>query len=123
MFATLYDKGTSTPQRLRGGWIVPLKFSGPGRARFRLQHTSDRNGAPDDLGWSDVTLVSDASARPHAAINSDSTVSGVLVDWVEGLLQVFYRRFRAEWLRVVPHQQDDEECLQSCAAFFVTMEV
>jgi hypothetical protein len=123
MLEALYTAGKPTPARLKGGWILPISFTGEGRARFRLQHTRDRNGEPDDLAWADVTLVSDATRTPKAAINGgDSTVSGVLVDWVEGEQKVFYRRYRAEWIRVVPHDEEDEEALKQCAAFSVTME-
>lgn len=123
MTEVLFTSGISTPVRLKGGWIVPITFQGEGRARFRLQHTRDRNGQPDDLAWADVTRVSDGTQQPKAAINSgDSTVMGVLVDWIEGMSKVHYRRFRAEWLRVVPHDEADEEQVAQCAAFSVTME-
>lgn len=122
MLETIFTAGTPTPAKLRGGWIIPIHFEGQGRARFRLQHTRDRNGAPDDLAWADVTRVSDATQNPKAAINGgDNTITGVLVDWVEGPMKVFYRRYRAEWIRVVPHDED-EEALKQCAAFSVNLE-
>jgi len=123
MLEALYSAGQSTPAKLKGGWIVPIRFEGEGRARFRLQHTRDRNGEPDDLAWADVTRISDGTQQPRAAINADdSTVMGVLVDWVEGDTKVFYRRFRADWIRVVPHDELDEEAVAQCGAFSVNME-
>lgn len=119
----LFAGGVSTPSRLRGGWIVPIEFHGEGRARFRLQHTREHNGQPDDLAWADVTRISDGTQQPKAAINAgDSTVGGVLVDWIEGPTKVYYRRFRAEWIRVVPHDEADEEAVAQCGAFSVYME-
>lgn len=122
MPAPLFAQGQSTPQRLPDAWIVPIRFNGEAKARFRLQHTADRNGEPDDLLWADVTRVSDAAQKPRDSFNAgDHTISGVLVDWIEGEMTVFYRRFKAKWLRVIPHD-DDEEALAQCRAFSATME-
>lgn len=122
MLEALYTAGRSTPVRLKGAWIVPITFEGDGRARFRLQHTRDRNGEPDDLAWVDVTRISDATRNPKDALTGDSTVAGVLVDWVEGVTTVYYRRFHADWLRVVPHDWEDDNATELCGAFSVKLE-
>lgn len=123
MSTQLFASGEPQAQRIPDAWIVPIRFSGQGRARFRLQHTADRHGQPDDLLWADVTSVCDARQRPRDALNTgDHTIGGVLVDWIEGEAIVFYRRFRAKWLRVVPHDEGDDEALALCRAYTVNME-
>lgn len=121
MRPSLFHLGKSTPQPIPDAWIVPIRFDGVARARFRLQHTIDRNGAPDDLLWADVSAVSDARQRPADSMNSDRTITGVLVDWIEGDVTVFYRRFKAAWLRVIPHD-DDEEAVALCEGYSVNLE-
>lgn len=123
MPVSLFANGEPQAQRLDDAWLHKIIFSGEGRARFRLQHTADRHGQPDDLLWADVTSVCDARQRPRDSLNSgDHTIAGVLVDWVEGEATVFYRRFRAKWLRVVPHDEGDNEALALCRAYTVNLE-
>lgn len=44
-------------------------------------------------------------------------VRGVLVDWVDGDTDVTYRRYRADWLRVVPFDEFDAELVERCRKF------
>jgi hypothetical protein len=52
----------------------------------------------------------------------------VLVDFVDGDLDVLYRRHTADWLRVVPldgaigHLEDDPENLDACAKYEIAIE-
>jgi hypothetical protein len=107
------------PLRIDGD--VLIRFCGEGRARFRLQHAADRDGAPDDLGWCDISAVSDRRVMPEAAIDRENGVRAVLLDQVDGEATVAYRRFAADWLRVVPHY-DDEEAREQCSKYRISME-
>jgi hypothetical protein len=111
------DAGIGQPVHITGDMRV--RFAGAGRARFRLQHAADRNGAPDDLSWTDVTLVS--GLNPERAFNvKDLSVRGFLVEWIEDQAEIFYRRHTASWLRVVPFD-DDKEAVRQCKSFRVSM--
>lgn len=97
---------------------VRVEFRGTGRARFRLQHTRSFNGEPDTLSWSDVTQVSNgALASPEDGVDGRTRLVGVLVDWVEGDTDVPYRRYRADWLRVVPFDEFDKELVEQCLRY------
>lgn len=107
------------PLRIDGD--VLIRFCGVGRARFRLQHAADRDGVPDDLGWCDISAVSNRRNAPEAAIDHDHGVRAVLVDQVNGEATVFYRRFTASWLRILPHYED-EEAREQCSRYRISME-
>src|SRR5262245_9622541 len=112
------------PVRIDGD--IVLKFTGTGRARFRFQHARDCNGQPDDLSWSDVTIMS------HPAVGGftppDNVLrGGSLVDWVSGDVEVHYQRHTASWVRVVPHlsyadAKQDEEAIESCKRYSFSLE-
>jgi hypothetical protein len=72
-----------------------------------------------------------ALASPLGALNARDGVTvlgGVLVDVVDGDLEVLYRRHSADWLRVVPLDgaigdfEDDPENLDACAKYEITIE-
>lgn len=93
------------PIRIDGD--VRIAFRGRGEARFRLQHTLDRDGRPDDFSWCDVSRICDGRIKPEDAIQRDpgedqrSGHTTALVDFVNGDLDVVYRRYLASWLRVL----------------------
>lgn len=116
----LFEGGKIEAVRIETDAVI--EFEGPGEARFRLQHTKDFNGGPDDLLWSDVSLMSDASL-PLIEKKEDLArfdPFGVLVDRVHGYRRVVYRRHSAEWIRVVPFDVADASNLEACAKFTVT---
>jgi hypothetical protein len=109
------------PHRITGN--VRVSFRGAGRARFRLQHTADRNGEPEALSWCEVSAMSDARlADPRDAVDGDGMVRGVLVNFVDGDLELLYRRHTADWLRLIPHDDEDEENIERCARYDITVE-
>lgn len=149
----LFNRGTSTPRKI-SGTLTRIAFHGEGEARFVLQHTRDEDGKPDELSWVDVSGMSDGS------IDQQDEVTGfdykgapkrwlayvrrpVLVDRVNGNVDVLYRRHIAEWLRVIPMEesgavmvrydrvtgktevqmkQGNGGCCHPCGAYLVTME-
>jgi hypothetical protein len=81
--------------------------------------------------WCEVSNLSNAAlANPTDALDSDgvTVIGGVLVDVVDGDLEVLYRRHSADWLRVVPLDgaigdfEDDPENLDACAKYEITIE-
>ena len=109
------------PFRIDGN--VRIKLIGEGRARFRLQHTGVYQSAPDPLGWSDVTRMSDARlASPMDAVDADMMVSGFLVDWVNGPTEVCYRRYSAHYLRVIVFDEDDDANELACMKYRIEYE-
>jgi hypothetical protein len=85
---------------------VRISFRGSGRARFRLQHTGTRDGEPDHFAWCEVSAMSNAVlAKPPDALDPRDGItvsSKVLVDVVDGDLEVLYRRHTADgcaWCR------------------------
>jgi len=108
-------------QRITGD--ARIAFRGAGPARFRLEHARDRNGEPDSLSWCEVSQASNGAAAPPTAegLGHGRILNGVLVDVVDGNTDVFYRRHNAGWLRVVPHDPDDAEETERCAAYSVTV--
>ena len=50
--------------------------------------------------------MSDASIDPQAAINKDGSVA-VLIDHINGDRDIRYRKFKADWLRVLPMEHED----------------
>ena len=101
------------PQRIESS--VRISFRGEGPARFRLQHTgSDERGQPNELGWCDV---SDIAARPDPAV-THGMMRPMMVGTVRGDVELDYFRYRAEWLRVVP-QEDDEDETERCQAYSI----
>jgi hypothetical protein len=109
------------PIRITGD--VRVAFRGSGRARFRLQHTADRDGEPDELSWCDVSNLSNRDlADPADAIDANGFVSGFLVDVVDGDLDVLYRRHAANWLRAVPLDEDDAANTEACTRYAIAVE-
>src|SRR3954447_2934996 len=84
---------------------VRISFRGSGPARFRLQHTGDRAGRPDDLGWCDV---SDIASLPNPNV-THGMIRTVLVSAIRGDVDLDYHRYKADWLRVVPQDEDEAE--------------
>jgi hypothetical protein len=123
MSHVLFDHGTVTPQPVTGK-AARIVFRGDKAARFRLQHTNDRHGEPDDLCWCDVSNLSNGRADPEKLVDkvAGTVRGGFLVDRVEGELEVLYRRHIADWVRVVPFEDKDEATEQECAAYVVSME-
>lgn len=117
--AILFVNGEVKATRIEGDSII--EFQGPCEARFRLQHTKDYNGEPDDLLWSDVSMMSDATLPLFESQDDLRRFNpfGVLVDTVPGYRRVVYRKARAEWLRVIPFDADDKANVEACAAFVV----
>src|SRR5262245_48781278 len=54
-------------QKIEAG-ATRITFSGAGKARFRLQHARDCNGAPDDLSWCEVSQVSNGALDDPAHV-------------------------------------------------------
>jgi hypothetical protein len=60
---------------------------------------------PNAFAWYEVSAMSDATlADPRDALDRDgvTVLGGVLVDIIDGDHEVLYRRYSADWLRVVP---------------------
>jgi HK97 family phage major capsid protein len=112
------------PVRITGNPFARIRFRGNGHAQFRLQHGADRNGQPDDLSWCDVSNLSNGRlATPADAIDAHSMVmGGVLVDVVNGDLDILYRRHTADWIRVVPLDEDDADNIERCAGYEIAIE-
>jgi hypothetical protein len=115
------------PHRINSN--VRVSFRGAGRARFRLQHTGTRDGKPDPLGWCEVSAVSNgALACPADAIDIRTleVPGGVLVDVVDGDVDVLYRRHSADWLRVIPLDDAtgelDADNLDACLGYAISIE-
>jgi hypothetical protein len=119
----LFDHGKVTPQPVTGK-AARIIFRGQGLARFRLQHTRDVNGKPDDLCWCEVSNLSNGRADPEKLVDKvNGTVrGGLLVDQIEGDVDVVYRRHIADWLRIVPLEEPDEKSEQQCIPYVVTVE-
>jgi hypothetical protein len=47
---------------------------------------------------------------------------GVLLDVVNGGLEMLYRRHSADWLRVIPLDEDDEDNIERCAGYEIKVE-
>jgi hypothetical protein len=97
-----------------------ISFRGCGSARFRIQHTRDDHGQPDELSWCDCSAMSDASIEPQAAINKDGGVA-LLVDAIDGDRDIRYRRFKGDWLRVLPSDDEDEDACKRCEAYAIAI--
>jgi hypothetical protein len=107
------------PARIAGD--VTISFRGTGRARFRIQHTRDDGGEPDPLGWCDVSQICNADiADPMTAVGRDSMVP-LLVDTIDGDRDIRYRRYKADWLRVLPGDEEDEAMVGACARYAITI--
>ena len=105
------------PIRLRGD--VQLSFRGRGAARFRIQHTRDRYGKPDEFGWCDVSAMSNGKIGRESAVDlKECRVHGLIVDYVNGNQDVAYRHYSAAWLRVIPFD-DEPTTLEQCARYAV----
>jgi hypothetical protein len=61
-------------------------------------------------------------ATPADVINHHSWCASVLVDVVDGDIEVLYRRQNADWLRVVPLDEDDEDNIERCAGYEIKAE-
>lgn len=95
------------PYRVDGS--VRVSFRGEGPARFRLQHTGDDGtGRPDDLGWCDV---SDIASQPDPVV-THGMIRAMMVSAVRGDVDIDYHRYRADWIRVVPQDEDETEPCQ-----------
>jgi hypothetical protein len=72
---------------------------------------------------SDATL-----ADPREAVDKDDFVRGVLIDFVDGDLDVLYRRHSADWLRIVPLDaatgeiEDDPDNFTACLKYKIRIE-
>jgi len=119
----LYDHGTITPQPVKAG-TARIVFRGEGAARFRLQHTRDLDGVPDDLSWCDVSNLSNGRVDPTNLYDRvNGTVrGGFLVDHVEGDAEVIYRRHIADWIRVLPFEAQEDPTERECVPYVVSME-
>ena len=117
----LFDHGTVTP-RLLSGRAARIIFRGQGAARFRLQHTRDLHGVPDELSWCEVSSLSNGRVDPVPIDRINGSVRSVLIDHVDGDMEVIYRRHIADWLRVVPFDSNDEPIEQDCAGYVVSLE-
>jgi hypothetical protein len=133
----LFNRGTSTPRKVSGN-LARIAFHGEGEARFRLQHTRDAGGKPDELSWVDVSGMSDGllgspldeleGIKPGMTTLPPRYIGAVrrpvLVDRVNGEADVLYRRHIAEWLRIIPLDvaQGNGGCCHPCGAYRVTMD-
>jgi len=107
------------PVKLHGDVVV--SFRGHGDARFRVQHTRDHHGKPDEFGWCDVSAIYNGAIDREAAIDrQEHVVRGLFVDWINGDKDVAYRHYSAAWLRVIPFD-DDTATLKQCARYAVRM--
>lgn len=106
-------------RRLSGD--VVISFCGTGEARFRVQHTRDRFGKPDELGWCDVSALSDSRLNQFAAYDKgEHLVRGLFVDVIKGDREAIYRHYKAAWLRVIP-AEDDAATRKQCAAYAISL--
>jgi len=109
------------PIRLRGN--VTISFRGNGKARFRIQHTRDQHGKPYEFGWCDVSALSNGKIPLQAAIDlSQCSVRGMLVEQVNGNQDALYRHHSADWLRVIPFD-DDATSRKQCERYTVRVKV
>lgn len=104
------------PTKINGD--VCIRFRGKGRARFRLQHAGG-NDEPEEILWCDVSAMSDRRVKPEEMVKDHFVRRGVLVDVIEGETAIQYRRHAANWLRVVPLDETEE---QQCKRYSVTLE-
>ncbi|WP_027584027.1 hypothetical protein [Bradyrhizobium sp. Ai1a-2] len=105
--------------RIEGDALISFRGSGP--AQFRIQHTRDDGGQPDDLTWCDVSQICNGDiADPRTAVGKDSMVP-LLVDTIDGDRDIRYRRYKADWLRVLPLDDDDEEMRERCARYAIVI--
>lgn len=116
----LFEGGHVTPQAIHGD-VYAIRFSGEGEARFRLQHTRDVNGEPDALGWCEVSGLSFPLATRENMV-LDDLVRGLMVDRVSGPVEVSYKRFRAQWIRVIPFDTADKSLVAACKNYRVELE-
>jgi hypothetical protein len=77
--------------------------------------------------WGVVRGVVSNGALAHRAeaidVLNGMVRGGVLVDVVNGDdLEVLYRRHSADWLRVVPRDEDDADNIERCAAYEIAIE-
>jgi hypothetical protein len=105
------------PKHINGDALI--QFRGDGLARFRVQHTRDDDGLPDHLTWSDVSMVSNGRIDPRTVVRDHSV--RVLVDVVDGDRDFHYRQHRANWLRVLPNEDQDEEARARCYAYKIAI--
>jgi len=107
------------PVKLKGD--VKISFRGQGEARFRVQHTRDHHGKPDEFGWADVTAIHNAAIDRERAIDrKEHVVRGMFVDWINGNRDVAYRHYSAAWLRVIPFD-DDAASYRQCSRYSVRL--
>jgi len=111
------------PQKITTG-TTRISFRGSGAARFRLQHTRDCNGQPDSLSWCDVSQASNGERdAPTEATHGHGAIhSGLLVDVVEGDIEVLYRRYNAAWLRVVAAFVEDADEVEKCSGYEIRVQ-
>jgi hypothetical protein len=101
---------------------VRIRFRGQGKAHFRLRHARDLDGEPDPLDWCDVSMISDLTIEePEKAVDPRTALVGLLVDHVNGDIDIVYRRHNANWLQVLAAEEDDEEALKRCQAYTITI--
>jgi hypothetical protein len=64
-----------------------------------------------------------ALAHPAEAIDVPNGMvrGGVLVDVVNGDLEVLYRRHSADWVRIVPLDEDDADNIERCTAYEISV--
>jgi hypothetical protein len=58
-----------------------------------------------------------ALARPQDAVEDNTVPGGVLVDEVDGDVDVVYRHFRAAWMRIVPFDEFDKDAVARCKTY------
>jgi hypothetical protein len=65
-----------------------------------------------------------ALAHPAEAIDvlNGMLRGDVLVDIVNGDLEVLYRRHSADWVRIVPLDEDDADNIERCTAYEISVE-
>jgi hypothetical protein len=63
-----------------------------------------------------------ALAHPPEAIDVPNGMvrGGVLVDFVNGDREVLYRRHSADWVRIVPLDEDDVNKIERCTAYEIS---
>jgi hypothetical protein len=125
-FAAWQDKVLlGVPVAIRGD--VVIQFRGQGLARFRVQHARDEGGAPDELSWCDVTAISNRNVSPDDVVLVDhkeergATVRGWLVEVINGDYDATYRRHSADWIRILPLEDDNEKELEACLAYSISI--
>jgi hypothetical protein len=105
-------------RRIKGD--VVIEFRGHGPASFRVQHARDEAGVPDELSWCDVTLMSDRRLDPRRVVDGESMVRGMFVGQLDGDHDAIYRRHKADWIRVMP-DDDDMEARKRCQAYSIKL--